>query len=165
MARSDGISWSFRAMGNGDRRRCKGDRSHGSFGRRVTTASLLVRLALAGVLGVAAAAKLADQPGARRSAVDFGVPERAASPVGLGVPVAELTAAGLLLFPATARWGALLALLLLVFFAAAIGVTLSRGRTPDCHCFGQLHSAPVGWPTLARNVVLAAAAAWVAVAA
>jgi hypothetical protein len=71
----------------------------------------------------------------------------------------------LLLFPATARWGALVALLLMAFFAAAIGVTLSQGRRPDCHCFGQLHSAPVGWSALARNVVLAAAAAWVAVAA
>jgi hypothetical protein len=131
----------------------------------VSTALLLVRLALAGVLGVAAVAKLADQPGARRAAVGFGVSERAASPVSLGVPVAELTGAGLLLFPATARWGALVALLLMAFFAAAIGVTLSQGRRPDCHCFGQLHSAPVGWSALARNVVLAAAAAWVAVAA
>src|SRR5205823_5892408 len=34
----------------------------------------------------------------------------------------------------------------------------ARGRRPDCHCFGQLHSAPAGWPTLIRNLVLAAIA-------
>lgn len=45
--------------------------------------------------------------------------------------------------------------MLLLFFVAGISYNLARGRTPDCHCFGQLHSAPAGWPTLARNVVLA----------
>jgi peroxiredoxin len=30
-----------------------------------------------------------------------------------------------------------------------------RGESPDCHCFGQLHSEPVGWSTLIRNLVLA----------
>jgi peroxiredoxin len=33
-----------------------------------------------------------------------------------------------------------------------------RGRKPDCHCFGQLHSEPVGRQTLIRNAVLAAVA-------
>ncbi|HEX2272480.1 MAG TPA: MauE/DoxX family redox-associated membrane protein [Acidimicrobiales bacterium] len=125
---------------------------------------LVTRLALAALLVAAGVAKLADQAGSRRAAEDFGVPGGLAAPVALGLPVAELAAAGLLLVSPTARWGGLLALLLLAFFAAAIGVTLSKGRTPDCHCFGQLHSAPVGWWTLARNVVLAAAAAWVVVA-
>jgi thiol-disulfide isomerase/thioredoxin len=31
-----------------------------------------------------------------------------------------------------------------------------RGRKPDCNCFGQLYSAPVGLSTLVRNVFLAA---------
>jgi peroxiredoxin len=56
-------------------------------------------------------------------------------------------------------WGALGALALLLLFVAGIGYNLARGRTPDCHCFGQLHSAPAGWPTLIRNLVLAAVAA------
>jgi len=30
----------------------------------------------------------------------------------------------------------LLALALLLTFIAGIGYNLSRGRTPDCHCFG-----------------------------
>src|SRR5205807_837008 len=35
---------------------------------------------------------------------------------------------------------------------------------PDCHCFGQLHSAPAGPKTLARNLVLAAIAGLVVAA-
>jgi methylamine dehydrogenase accessory protein MauD len=48
---------------------------------------------------------------------------------------------------------------LLLLFVGGISYNLARGRTPDCHCFGQLHSAPAGWPTLIRNLVLAAVAA------
>jgi peroxiredoxin len=58
-----------------------------------------------------------------------------------------------------AAWGgALGALALLWLFIAVIGYNLARGRTPDCHCFGQFSSTPVGWPTLVRNGVLAAIA-------
>jgi peroxiredoxin len=39
-----------------------------------------------------------------------------------------------------------------------------RGRAPDCHCFGQLHSEPAGPKTLARNGLLAAVAVFVAAA-
>lgn len=37
----------------------------------------------------------------------------------------------------------------------------ARGRAPDCHCFGQLHSGPAGVRAIARNAVLAAVAAFV----
>ena len=50
---------------------------------------------------------------------------------------------------------------MLSLFAAAIGANLARGRKPECRCFGQLHLAPAGWSTLARNTVLAAPAAFV----
>jgi thiol-disulfide isomerase/thioredoxin len=40
-------------------------------------------------------------------------------------------------------------------------VSLARGKRPDCHCFGQIKSAPVGWNTIARNGVLAAMAGFV----
>ncbi len=47
----------------------------------------------------------------------------------------------------------------------AIAWNLAHGRSPDCHCFGQLHSAPAGWRTVARNGALAAVAAFVVVVA
>jgi peroxiredoxin len=60
------------------------------------------------------------------------------------------------------RWGALGALALLGALSAAVAVQLARGHRPDCHCFGRLHSAPVGRSTLVRNGVLAAVAGFVA---
>jgi hypothetical protein len=52
---------------------------------------------------------------------------------------------------------------LMLAFIGGISRALARGETPDCNCFGALHSARVGWRALARNVALAALAAFVAV--
>jgi methylamine dehydrogenase accessory protein MauD len=113
------------------------------------------RLVLALVFAVAGVAKLMDLAGSRRAIVEFGVPAALAGPLGILLPLAELGIAAALLPTTTAWWGAVGALVLLLLFAAAIGANLARGRKPDCHCFGQLHSAPAGWSTLARNAVLA----------
>src|SRR5207248_8357362 len=119
---------------------------------------LCVRLLLALVFLVAGLAKLADVAGSQQALRDFGVPAKLATPLGVLLPVAELVVAVALLLPISAWWGGLGALLLLMLFVAGIGYNLARGRQPDCHCFGQLHSSPAGWPTLIRNVVLAALA-------
>ena len=55
----------------------------------------------------------------------------------------------------TAWWGALAALLLLLAFIGGMANVMRQGKAPDCHCFGQVHSEPVGWPSVARNGVLA----------
>jgi peroxiredoxin len=127
-------------------------------------AILALRLVLAGVFLIAGAAKLADLAGSRRAVAGFGVPQRMVGVAGVGLPVAELAVAGALLVSESVRFGALGALLLLVVFVVGIAVVLRRGTEADCHCFGQLHSAPIGWRTLVRNVVLAAAAAFVVLA-
>jgi hypothetical protein len=49
-------------------------------------------------------------------------------------------------------------------FSAAGARVLVRGRETSCSCFGRLSTRPVGPSTLARNLALAAAAAFVAVA-
>jgi len=107
------------------------------------------------VFGVAGLAKLADRDGSRRALVDFGVPNTLAVPLAIVLPLAELVVAVSLLPVATAWYGAVGALALLLLFVVAIAVNLARGRKPDCHCFGQLSSAPAGRTTLARNAVLA----------
>src|SRR5687767_4187066 len=124
----------------------------------VETLALIARLVLAAVFAVAGATKLADRPGTRKAAVDFGAPERFAAPIAVLLPLAELAVAALLVFPSTAVAGAVGALALLALFTVAISASLLRGQAPDCHCFGQLHSAPASWKTLARNGVLAALA-------
>ncbi|TMD44130.1 MAG: redoxin domain-containing protein [Chloroflexi bacterium] len=129
----------------------------------MTLLLLCVRLLLALVFLVAGLAKLADLAGSQQALRDFGVPARLANPFGVLLPLAELAIALVLLLPVSAWWGALGALALLLLFVVGIGSNLAHGRQPDCHCFGQLHSAPAGWPTFVRNLVLAALAAVVVV--
>jgi thiol-disulfide isomerase/thioredoxin len=120
---------------------------------------------LAVVFSAAALGKLTDLAGTRDGLAGFGLPGALVAPVALILPAAELAVAVLLLFGATRVAGAAGALGLLAVFSVAIIANLARGRTPDCHCFGRLHSAPAGWSTVARNAVLAACASAVLAAA
>jgi uncharacterized membrane protein YphA (DoxX/SURF4 family)/peroxiredoxin len=123
----------------------------------------LGRLLLAGLFAVAGGAKLADRKGSLRALRDFAVPERLAPPLAFLLPIVELGIAAALLPGVSARVAAAAAAGLLVLFSIGATIALLRGRRPDCHCFGRLHSAPVGPATLARNVTLAAGAAALAV--
>lgn len=122
---------------------------------------LFARLILAGVFGVAGIAKLFDREGGEKAIVGFGVPEKLAKPLAVILPLTEILTAILLLPLATAWVGATAALTLLLVFVGGIVYNLIRGEAPDCHCFGQIHSEPVGWSTLIRNAVLAAIAGFV----
>ncbi len=116
---------------------------------------------LALVFVVAGVAKLADRPGSRQAIINFGLPAALAAPLGVLLPLAELAVAATLIPTTTAWWGAIGALALLLLFVAGIGINLALGNKPDCHCFGQLHSAPAGWKTLLRNSALAGLAAFI----
>ena len=117
---------------------------------------LIARVGLAAVFALAAVAKLADRRGTRATLVEFGLPPALAGPCAITLPVVELTIAVLLLPTLTARSGALAAAVMLVVFSAAIARSLARGEQPDCNCFGQLHSAPVGPAALLRNLAVLA---------
>lgn len=119
---------------------------------------VLVRLMLSAIFGVAGVTKLLDQAGTREAVTNFGAPKSVAPAVAGVLPLAELAIAIGLLFTATAWWSALAALFVLGLFVVAISVNLARGNTHECHCFGQIYSRPLGWPTLVRNVVFALAA-------
>jgi peroxiredoxin len=122
---------------------------------------ILVRLALAGVFTLAALAKLTDRAGSRKAVSDFGLPAILVGPTSLLLPPVELFVAFLLVAPRSGWWGGIAALALLAVFTTGIVVNLARGRAPDCHCFGQLHSAPIGWATLVRNGLFAAGAGFI----
>lgn len=127
----------------------------------------IAALALAAVLATAGAAKLADRDGSRDAVAAFGVSRWLAGPLGTLLPAAELATAALLISGAAGARalldvGALSAFVLLTAFCVAIALNVSRGRAPDCHCFGQLHSAPISERTLARNGVLLSLAAFTA---
>lgn len=121
----------------------------------MTTLALIARVLLAIVFALAGLAKLRDRRGTQQTLVDFGTPQRLARPLAVVLPLAELAVALLLLPTSTAVYGAIAALALLAIFSTAIGWNLAHGRSPNCHCFGQLHSEPASWRTLARNSVLA----------
>jgi methylamine dehydrogenase accessory protein MauD len=131
----------------------------------MTVSAPIASAVLAAVFALAGLAKLLDRAGSREAARSFGAPERLSGVVAVGLPLAEVAIAVLLLPAATRAYAAAAALVLLLAFCVAIAVAMARGRAPDCRCFGQLHSRPAGWGTLARNAVLAALAAFVAVAA
>ena len=123
-------------------------------------ALLADRLFLSFVFLLAGATKLADPVGFRKSWRDFGLPKALAPLAVLALPVAELAVA-VALIPAMLAWyGAWGALALLSAFLAAVAMAMVRGRKPDCRCFGQLHSAPVGRSTLIRDGILAVCAGW-----
>ena len=117
--------------------------------------TVLLRIALSGVFGIAGVTKLIDPRGTREAVKNFGAPEPLVRAISLALPILELAVAAGLLFTETSRVSALAALLVLMLFIVAISINLARGRTHDCHCFGQLYSRPLGWPTLARNITFA----------
>jgi peroxiredoxin len=127
----------------------------------VYLALLLARLSLAALFLVAAVSKLLGGfASSRKALTDFGVPGLLVTPISIALPCAELLIACLLLPASSARIGAVSALALLLIFNAAIAANLAVGKTPNCNCFGQLHSKPISWLTFARNGGLVALAGW-----
>jgi peroxiredoxin len=121
-------------------------------------AGLALRSLLACVFAVAAVSKLLDPGGSRRAALDLGASRSLGSLIGVALPVSELAIAILLVPGKTARWALLAALILLVGFSLLIVVNLLAGRRPDCRCFGNLSSRPIGGTALIRNAILAGVA-------
>ena len=116
---------------------------------------LIIRLVLFGIFAVAGIGKLLDLEGSEKAVKVFGVPEPLAKPLGILLPIAELVFAFCLLFVGLSWIGAIGALLLLVAFIIGMFVQMMSGNAPDCHCFGQIHSEPVGWKSLTRNFLIA----------
>lgn len=119
---------------------------------------LILRLSLAGVFGVAGLAKLFDRAGSVKALNDFGVPAPLAKPLVSLLPVVELAIAVGLLFITSSWYAALGAAGLLAVFSVAMVYQFAKGNAPDCHCFGQIHSEPVGVTSIFRNVALLAIA-------
>jgi thioredoxin-related protein len=124
---------------------------------------LATRVLLAVVFVAAGVAKLLDRKGSQKAITDFGLPIWTGAPLGIALPLAEIAVA-LMLVPVQSVWfGGIGALVLLLTFSTAIAINIGLGRRPECHCFGQMHSEPVGWPTLLRNGALALLAAFLVI--
>ena len=110
---------------------------------------LTLRIALALLFLTAAGQKLRAPAAFREALAGYGLlPAAAAAPAAALVVAAELSAGGLLLWPAWRAAGPLAALLLLGVYGAAIAAGLARGRRGiACGCGGPAAQA--------RNAVVA----------
>jgi thiol-disulfide isomerase/thioredoxin/uncharacterized membrane protein YphA (DoxX/SURF4 family) len=117
---------------------------------------LPVRLFLSAVFLLAGATKIVNLAGFQKVLPDFGIPRSISRPVAFLLPIAELIVAGTLVPAKLAWYAAWTAFGLLIIFILAAALAMRRGRKPDCNCFGQLYSTPVGLSTIIRNGVLAA---------
>jgi len=109
---------------------------------------------IAVVFAASSVSKLRDFRGFARSVpVLVPMPARWVRPVSVAVVVAEASTAVLVVVPATAAAGFVLASGLLLAFTAAIAASLRRGQRAPCRCFGAADT-PVGPRHLARNTVL-----------
>lgn len=87
------------------------------------------------------------------------VPEGVARAIAMVLPVAELAVAVGLLVTAFAVPAAVVAAVLLLGFAVAIGINVLRGRTQiDCGCFRNGMKQRISWAMVGRNIALTAMA-------
>jgi hypothetical protein len=130
----------------------------------VESLAFALRLALAGTCLWAGAAKAFDRSGfygtvAQLRILPFESVRIVAGAVILGeLATGAMYLTGLWLGPATA-----LALILFAAMSLAITVTLLRGDTVACHCFGAADDEPLSAWTLARSLLLFGAAVIVGV--
>lgn len=116
---------------------------------------LLIRIILAAIFALAGIGKMLDLEGSKKAVRDFGVPEMLAKPFSVGLPAVEIVVAILLLFTQSAWFGAIAGFLLLAIFIGGMAFQMAKGKTPDCHCFGAIHSEPVSPKGVIRNAIFA----------
>lgn len=115
---------------------------------------------LAVVFVVAAVPKLIDPGSFANDLLNYRLlPENLVGLFALFVPALELAIAAALLWPRYQRGAALLSLVLLVGFAAAMAQARIRGIDLSCGCFGAAFESKVSWLTVARSMLLAAMSA------
>jgi peroxiredoxin/uncharacterized membrane protein YphA (DoxX/SURF4 family) len=115
---------------------------------------LVLRLVLTAVFGIAGIAKAFDPQGSMKAFADFGVPVVLRRPLVYLLPAVEIAIAVSLLFKQISWYGAIGAAFLLLVFVGGMLYQFAKGNAPDCHCFGQMHSEPVGVSSILRNIVL-----------
>lgn len=99
--------------------------------------SLVVRLAMAGILIAAAIPKLLDIPQSIIAVRAYRLlPEAIVPFVGTMLPFLELALATLLLVGLFTRWAAIVWLVMMAAFATGVIWAWSQGLSIDCGCFG-----------------------------
>jgi uncharacterized membrane protein YphA (DoxX/SURF4 family) len=100
--------------------------------------TLVVRVALAGILGYAGYAKFSEAQPLQKLAVSSYeiVPKGMVDTVAFGLPILEMVLAAMLLLGFATRAMAICVSVLFVIFIAGILSSWARGLSIDCGCFG-----------------------------
>jgi uncharacterized membrane protein YphA (DoxX/SURF4 family) len=125
----------------------------------VAVAAVVFRFGLAVVFLLSGLAKLPRRAEFVEAVKNYQlVPARVGEVIGKVLPPVELAAGALLALGLGIRAVAALLALFLLAFSLAVAINLLRGRTIDCGCFGPVGPRRITWLTVARNVILIAAA-------
>jgi len=126
-------------------------------------ADLVTRLVIGGSLVLAGLAKLTSTVAWRQLwlAAYRLLPRRLVRPVALALPTVETSCGLAMLAGVLGAASALASVAMLIVLAVAVGCALARQLEISCHCLS-LVGEVISWRGVARNVVLAAAAALVA---
>ncbi len=126
---------------------------------------MTLRAVLALLLGTAAVHKLRDLARFREVLAAYEIlPRAVVSGAAVAVPAVEATLAAAIASGASSAAGGGAACVLMLAYAAAIFVNLRRGRIGiDCGCMGPASRVPLGPGLVVRNLLLAAAAAFLMV--
>lgn len=100
--------------------------------------TVVVRVALAGILGVAGYLKFTEPQGLQKVAVESYriLPKSLVTPAAFGLPVLEMALAAMILLGFATRVMAICVGLLFIVFIAGIISAAARGLSIDCGCFG-----------------------------
>jgi uncharacterized membrane protein len=116
---------------------------------------------LALVFAASAIIKLIDLDEFRAAVENYRIiPESMAATAAIAVPILELAGAVGIMIPRIHFEAAMVLMLLLAVFTAAISINLFRGRlNVDCGCFGPALRQKLSWWLVARNLGMIAIAA------
>lgn len=122
----------------------------------MTELALAIRVLLALVFFTAGFGKIRHHAAFHGVVTNYRLMPESAVPAFAGLlPVVELVIASALLF-APRAWPEAGAAVLLLVFAAAMGINIRRGRRHiDCGCFQSALKQTLSWTLVARNAVLA----------
>jgi peroxiredoxin/uncharacterized membrane protein YphA (DoxX/SURF4 family) len=114
----------------------------------------LLRILLAATFIFSGVMKLPSLASFKSSLKDLGVPDSAAAPLAVAIPIVELVCGAALLYSPFVLLASLCLAALTLASSIVLASNLLRGNLPSCHCFGVLSSRPISWWELARNLTL-----------
>jgi uncharacterized membrane protein YphA (DoxX/SURF4 family) len=130
----------------------------------VKIAVLIARVIVGGTLLVAGALKIGHFAALAGTIVSYRIPGLSGGLVAIlsvAIPLAEVLIGAYILIGLYTRITSALALCEFAIFAAAIASVVARGIPASCGCFGPGDTRPASWTEVARDLALAALAAFV----